>query len=637
MGTAEGYKRPTHGIFRIIPNSWVPYAELMRLDRQSGFLAFYWHYLIGLGFSINAHPLSTSIGLSKLCFLVMYLGLWTTVFRGITCTWNDNLDQAFDRQVARCRTRPIPRGAVSTFQAHLFTMAQVAAGACILSPFQGAVLTHATINGILLFIYPLLKRFTDFPQVELGFGLSYPVFTVASMLGKDPLAPLFDHSIGFSARLSKVAESSLACSAGYLYVAGVFWCIIFDTVYAHQDYEDDLKAGVRGLAATLLQLQAASVSYTAKTPGAREKLISLSRDLISNLELPSEALMRMGCAEPAAMANCRIATDLMIFVHLRDSGGTGITTKDLAAKCGADPALISRIMKHLAAMNVISQKGEDEYCSTPLAEALAEVKYRDGIIFLHDVAGASFRYLPKYIKKTSYRLPADVTNGPFQAAHKTELSAYSWLDQNPPYIQVFNNYMSGYRAGKPAWFDPGFYPVADRLIKGFNSNFSSTFIVDIGGGKGHDLIELKLKHPSIPGRLILQDRPALISTLRSSDFEAMSHDFFTAQPIKHARAYFLHSILHNWSDDDCIRILQQLRPAMKLGYSRLLLNEIVVPRRHAAWPTTSMDQLMLVLAAVQERTEIQFAELLKQAGFNLVKVYSYELGQESLIEAEVDE
>ncbi|KAI1431252.1 UbiA prenyltransferase family [Xylaria sp. CBS 124048] len=255
MAVAGGYQRPTHGIFHFIPNPWVPYAELMRLDRQSGFWAFYWHYLIGLGFAINAEPLSADMDLKTLLGFAAYLWLWTTVFRGITCAWNDNLDQDFDRQVARCRTRPIPRGAVSTLQAHLFTAVLTAVGACVLAPFRSSVLLHASVDGALLFVYPLLKRFTDFPQVELGFGLSYPVFMVSSMLGKDPLAPLYERSgsvdVSVSARLHQVFESPLARAAGCLYVAGILWCIIFDTVYAHQDYEDDLKAGVKGLAVRL--------------------------------------------------------------------------------------------------------------------------------------------------------------------------------------------------------------------------------------------------------------------------------------------------------------------------------------------------------------------------------------------------
>ncbi|KAI8626272.1 4-hydroxybenzoate polyprenyl transferase [Xylariaceae sp. FL1651] len=251
MDSVKGYTKPSHGVFCFIPDAWVPYAELMRLDRQSGFWAFYWHYLIGLGFAINIQPFSSQLDLASLVILAAHLGLWTTVFRGITCTWNDNLDQDFDRQVARCRVRPIPRGAVTTMQAHFFTAFQIAVGACILYPYGQSTFYHAAVNGILLFIYPLMKRCTDFPQVELGFGLSYAVFLVAASIGKDPLAPLLDSSLDLSSRVSKVIESPLAQSAACLYVAGILWSVIFDTIYAHQDYLDDLKAGVKGLAVRL--------------------------------------------------------------------------------------------------------------------------------------------------------------------------------------------------------------------------------------------------------------------------------------------------------------------------------------------------------------------------------------------------
>ncbi|KAI9680454.1 MAG: hypothetical protein M1822_007212 [Bathelium mastoideum] len=251
MDVVKGYSKPTQGLFRFIPDAWVPYAELMRLDRPSGFWAFYWHYLIGLGFAINVQPFSSNLDLVSVGLLAAYLGLWTTVFRGITCTWNDNLDQDFDRQVARCRVRPIPRGAVTTTQAHFFTAVLVAAGAFILYPSGHSTLYHAAVDSALLFIYPLLKRCTNFPQVELGFGLSYAIFLVAALVGKDPLAPLLDPSLTLSARVSRVVESPLAQSAACLYVAGILWSVIFDTIYAHQDYLDDLKAGVKGLAVRL--------------------------------------------------------------------------------------------------------------------------------------------------------------------------------------------------------------------------------------------------------------------------------------------------------------------------------------------------------------------------------------------------
>lgn len=251
MGEVKGYSRPRHGLFRVIPDALVPYAELMRLDRQSGFWAFYWHYLIGLGFAINIPPFSKGLDIGGIVLLAAHLGLWTTVFRGITCTWNDNLDQDFDRQVARCRVRPIPRGAVSTAQAHSFTGALMVAGTLILQPFGETSLIHAGVASVLLFIYPLLKRCTNYPQVELGFGLSYAIFQVTAIVGKDPLAPLFDPSLDLSTRVSKVAESRLAQSATCLYIAGITWTVIFDTIYAHQDYLDDVKAGVKGLAVRL--------------------------------------------------------------------------------------------------------------------------------------------------------------------------------------------------------------------------------------------------------------------------------------------------------------------------------------------------------------------------------------------------
>lgn len=388
--------------------------------------------------------------------------------------------------------------------------------------------------------------------------------------------------------------------------------------------------------AILAQIQAVGSAYAEKKPGAREQLLSLSHALISSLELPSEAIQRMGWAEPARAAHCRTAVDLKLFEFLESSGPAGITEAELATKVGADPVLISRMLKHLAAMNVIKEHG-DGYISSPLSKALTEPKYRDGIIYTYDVAGPSFRHLPEYLKNTNYALPTKLDDGPFQAAHKTQLPFFAWLDKNPPYLEIFSNYMSAYRAGKPSWVDPGFYPVSESLAKSYDSASSDVLLVDVGGGIGHDLRELKLKHPDLPGRLVLQDQPQVISTISDSAgiFEATPHDFFTIQPVKHARAYYLHSVLHDWSDDDCVRILEQLKPALKPGYSTVLINELVVPDRNASWPITSMDHLMLVLGAMRERTQADWEKILQRAGYQIQQIYAYEMGSESLIEAKL--
>ncbi|KAI1440479.1 putative O-methyltransferase [Annulohypoxylon stygium] len=387
--------------------------------------------------------------------------------------------------------------------------------------------------------------------------------------------------------------------------------------------------------AVLSQLQAASAAYAEKKPGSREQLMNLGYALISSVELPSEAIQRMGWAEPARAAHCRIAIDLGIFDHLKESGQAGITAKDLAIKTGADEVLIKRTMKHLAATNVVAEAGDDKYTATRLSDAFTEPRYRDGIIYTYDVAGPSFRGLPEYLKSIKYTLPTKLTDGPFQAAHKTQLPFFAWIDQNPPYLEKFNSYMAAYRAGKPSWVDPGFYPISERLTKGFDAVNDGVFLVDVGGGLGHDLRELKEKHPSLPGSLILQDRPEVISTVSVGAFLPTSHDFFTPQPVKNARAYYLHSVLHDWGDDDCVKILEQLKPAMKPGYSRLLINEIIVPDRNPTWPVTSMDQLVFVLGAMGERSEKNWEGILNRAGFKITHIYNYEMGSESLIEADL--
>lgn len=144
--------------------------------------------------------------------------------------------------------------------------------------------------------------------------------------------------------------------------------------------------------------------------------------------------------------------------------------------------------------------------------------------------------------------------------------------------------MSAYRAGKISWLDPGFYPVQEQLIDKFDAQLSDVLLVDVGGGLGHDLRELREKYLALPGQLILQDRPEVVSEAPTDPdndeiFQAMAHDFFTPQPVHGARAYYLHSVLHDWSDDDCVKILQALKPAMKEGYSSVLINELVVPVR----------------------------------------------------------
>jgi len=112
----------------------------------------------------------------------------------------------------------------------------------------------------------------------------------------------------------------------------------------------------------------------------------------------------------------------------------------------------------------------------------------------------------------------------------------------------------------------------------------------------------------------------------------ISHDFFTPQPIKGARIYYLRFILHDWPDDRCRVILQHLKSAMEPGYSKLLLNEAVLTDQQASWQHTSLDIHMMALAASQERTETQWRELISSAGLRITGIWGKGKGNESIIE-----
>lgn len=262
--------------------------------------------------------------------------------------------------------------------------------------------------------------------------------------------------------------------------------------------------------------------------------------------------------------------------------------------------------------------------------------------------------LPAYFQSVGYRNPDDATAGPFQFAYGTSQHWFSWASDHPAVCQQFNNHMSAYHQGRPSWMDLDFYPVEEALLTGAKSDSNAVLLVDVGGGLGHDLAEFHRKHPFAPGRLIVQDKSDVIQPF-SGDLgtvEAMSHDFFTEQPIKGltpirsllhlwdltipgARAYYLHSVLHDWPDHECQLILKRIAAAMTPGYSKLLINENVVPDLGADWQITGLDLMLMTLVSARERRESEWRQLLEMAGFRIVNIWSHVNGVESLIECQL--
>lgn len=330
--------------------------------------------------------------------------------------------------------------------------------------------------------------------------------------------------------------------------------------------------------------------------------------------------------------------DLKIFPHLKESGERGLTYEELATKTKCDTDLLQRLMRHLVATNLLLYINGRLY-GTALSNSLAEKKFQDTMWWVHDVSRPAFNELPYYFRSKGYTQPTDVADGPFQHAHKITVSLYDWRDANPQYDAPFASLMSSFRADKADWFINGFYPVQDRLTKGFDTEISDVLLVDVGGHRGDDLKRFASYHPTHPGRLVLQDLDVIVASLIEGSeevpFHVQAQDFFKPQAVKGARAYFLHSILHNWNEEDSIKILVQLKSAMKSGYSRVLISDIAVSDEHPTPGSTTMDLLMMTQCSSLERTEAQWKNLIERAGLKLCHIYNHPEAPESLIEAEL--
>lgn len=156
------------------------------------------------------------------------------------------------------------------------------------------------------------------------------------------------------------------------------------------------------------------------------------------------------------------------------------------------------------------------------------------IPYSHDILLPSFSATVQYLAETQYKNPQDLKNSPFQLGHNTKLSFFEYLGTHPKQAQQFNNFMGLYAQGRPRWLDPGHYPIRERLVEGADTDPNSVFMVDVGGGKGHDItLFQKLYKDIIPGRLVLQDMPTVIQQAGElpAGIEGTPHDFFKPNPV----------------------------------------------------------------------------------------------------------
>ncbi len=173
-----------------------------------------------------------------------------------------------------------------------------------------------------------------------------------------------------------------------------------------------------------------------------------------------------------------------------------------------------------------------------------------------------------------------------------------------------------------------FYPVVAifpfaKILRQGNSP-DRPLMVDVGGGKGLALLDMRKGCPDLKGELVLQDLPFVTDHISSDDLPGvtkMSHDFFQEQPVKNAQLYYIRRVLHDWQDDDAVRVLQTIKPAMGKD-SRIIVSEMAMPEpptprdAGAVW----MDLMMLSIGG-KERTVRDWEKLAELSGLKCVKVW----------------
>jgi len=205
---------------RYLPESAQPYAQLMRLDRPVG----WWLLLLPCWWGLFLAQVSSGGGLPNLWFAFLFLA-GAIIMRGAGCTLNDIVDRKFDALVTRTRSRPIPSGRVGVSQALVFLAVQCLIGLGILVQFNLYTIVLGSASLLIIAIYPFMKRITNWPQLVLGLAFNWGAL------------------VGWSA-----VQGSLSWPSIVIYIGGIFWTLAYDTIYAHQDKEDDVLIGVKSTA-----------------------------------------------------------------------------------------------------------------------------------------------------------------------------------------------------------------------------------------------------------------------------------------------------------------------------------------------------------------------------------------------------
>ncbi|KAK4456713.1 S-adenosyl-L-methionine-dependent methyltransferase [Cladorrhinum samala] len=362
----------------------------------------------------------------------------------------------------------------------------------------------------------------------------------------------------------------------------------------------------------------------------RAKLLRALRALQPTLETEKDLHWRLGRCH-LLITTVRLGQDLDVFRSLvaASAADTPLSSQQVASKSpfpNASPALVTRILRHLAAMSLVAETGPDAFLANKATHALATEKSEGTLHMFGDAIGRVAVTLPEYFAKRGYQDIPSGTQLPFQLAYNSDKPWYQFVGDSPEMSKWLQSLMLVVGEDE-LWFKA--FPFEDE-IKGFRGD---TVLVDVSGGFGQQCAALiaGLPHLELKGRLVVQDLASTVDLgVRHEGVEAQARDLFAEQKVKGARFYYLRNILHNWPDAECVEMMKRLAEALG-DESQILIDEVVLPDQGAAPEATNMDLVMMGFMGSRERTAGEFERILDQAGLKSLRTIVYAHGLRNAI------
>ncbi|KAK1979589.1 O-methyltransferase [Colletotrichum cereale] len=397
-----------------------------------------------------------------------------------------------------------------------------------------------------------------------------------------------------------------------------------------------MALGADGSDAVHAFLEAANgITEPIENEGDRTRILLKLYELVAKVESPWDTFTRLYITEPAVAGAVKVLKEARIIERWRQNGNSPMTTVELAGLTdGFDPALLHRLLRLLVANHLIEMTSDGKFQPAKFCMKLAESDFSTGAQFYEDYFVPMCHHMPAFFAKTGYKNPSNSRQTVFNSAFRTKDGLFEYLEARPGQGEVFNVSQRTSTSEQGRW--TSIYPSGALLREG---DPQLPLLVDVGGSIGQDVQCFLERHPGTASRVYLEDIPSVLADENSTlvkDVKKVPYDFFTPQPIKNARAYYLHHILHDWPDKQARKILEMQKTAMKPGYSRILIHDHVMSDDGPVHPHVAVsDVLMMAFGAAKERTEKEWDALMASAGLRIVKIWRVPSAKEAVIEAEV--